>query len=179
MKEDYSINAFKIFLERLHEAPDVNEATARNLKNTSNLLLNSYHYLDLHDESSDIRNIEADHLIEDHFRNSETHPSSTTVQVYKSRYQSAVDKFLEYIKGGNSVSEEDTSVVPNVRTRKRLPARAVTVLNREVRGDTETIDVPIPLRPGMILTIPGIPTDLTNEEAERIASILKVYARPQ
>ncbi|EOO4973161.1 hypothetical protein MMT14_27940, partial [Escherichia coli] len=32
---------------------------------------------------------------------------------------------------------------------------------------------------GVTVTIKGIPNDITNEEAERISSILKVYVRPQ
>lgn len=179
MKKDYSVGAFKVFLENIGELSDVNISTARNLRSTASLLLNSYVDGDIVDDSTDTRQFDVDSMIKDHFRNAETPPTSSTVQVYKSRYQSAIDKFIDYVKGDNAVSDEENPTTRTFRTRRQLHGKAVTVLNSEVRGDIETIDVPIPLRPGMILTLPGIPTDLTNEEAERIASILKVYARPQ
>jgi len=185
MQKDYSIGAFKNFLETLGDDSDMNTATARNLKNTSLLLINSYVDDVFIDDETDIRNIETDAMIKDHFRNAENEPSSATVQVYKSRYQSAKEKFIEKIDGVSSVESNSVGrvrrskvIFNNGPSRERIKANQVTVLNKDVRGDVSTIDIPIPLRPDMILTLPGIPTDLTNEEAERIASIVKVYARP-
>jgi hypothetical protein len=185
METEYSISAFRRFLDTLHEASDINEATARNLKSTSNLLLSSYVDGIFTDETDDVREIDTDKLINEHFKDAITQPSSSTLQVYKSRYTSSLDKFLDYVDGDSSMNndhEESVEQAPLRARRKRVPrdfSQPVSVLNGVVRGDTETIDIPIPLRPGVILTLPGIPTDLTNEEAERIASILKVYARPQ
>lgn len=185
MQKDYSIGAFKNFLDTLGDDPEMNAATARNLKNTALLLINSYVDDVFIDEKTDIREIETDAMIKDHFRNAENEPTSSTIHVYKSRYQSAKDKFLAHIDGGSNVTNSPLKFVRKKKvilntspSRIKTEANPVTVLNSAVRGDISTIDIPIPLRPGMILTIPGIPTDLTNEEAERIASILKVYARP-
>jgi len=180
MSKDYSIGELREFLDTLIDNDDLNFSTARNLKNSTILLINSYMDGDIVDEDTDVRELDVDHLILDHFRNAETPPSNATVQAYKSRYLSAIEKFLEYKSAGKNMSNEEHPVrVVSARVRRSYASKPVTVLNSEVRGDVETIDVPIPIRPGMILTIPGVPTDLTNEEAERIASILKVYARPQ
>ncbi|MDI5619457.1 hypothetical protein MJI08_25860, partial [Salmonella enterica subsp. enterica serovar Anatum] len=51
----------------------------------------------------------------------------------------------------------------------------------EVKSATpSSYSLPVVIRPelGVTVTISGIPTDLTSEEAERISSILKVYVRP-
>jgi len=181
MKKDYSIGEFREFLDTLRDNEDLNFSTARNIKNSTTLLLNSYVDGVLVDENFDVRELDVDHLIADHFRNADMPPSGATVQAYKSRYLSAVERFLSYKNSEKKMSDaENTFREPPLpsRIRRSLASKPVTVLNSEVRGDVETIDIPIPIRPGVILTLPSVPTDLTNEEAERIASILKVYARP-
>jgi len=180
MSKDYSIGELREFLDTLIDNDDLNLSTARNIKNSTILLINSYIDGELVDEDTDVRELDVDLLITDHFRNAEAPPSTATVQAYKSRYLSAIERFLDYKKAEKKMSDDEHPVrVVTTRVRRSFASKPVTVLNSEVRGDIETIDVPIPIRPGMILTIPGIPTDLTNEEAERIASILKVYARPK
>ncbi len=186
MKSNNTIGDFKRFLENLNDFPDLNGATARNLRNTSNLLINSYVDGHIITDDDKVEALDVDTLVNYYVKHNEINPSPSTLQVYKSRLGSALDKFKTHISGESGMSvDKDLDLsesLPVYRRRSRLDRsydQSVVVLNKDVRGDKETIDIPIPIRPGVILTIPSVPTDLTNEEAERIASILKVYARPQ
>ncbi|MDJ0087716.1 hypothetical protein [Pantoea allii] len=185
MRTNKSIGDFKAFLETLNEIPELNGATARNLRNTSNLLLNCYVDGEILTDDDRVEHLDVDAVVDYYVRFSNQNPSPSTVQVYKSRLSSALEKFKSKFSGDDRMSTERnlelSDSLPSTRRRIRAErdfSQSVAVLNKDLRGDSETIDIPIPLRPGLILTIPSVPTDLTNEEAERIASILKVYARP-
>jgi hypothetical protein len=41
--------------------------------------------------------------------------------------------------------------------------------------DVSTVDIPIPLRPGLIVRIEGIPTDMTGTEAQKLANVILAF----
>ena len=43
-------------------------------------------------------------------------------------------------------------------------------------GQVSTIDIPVPVRPGVIVRIVGIPADVTTAEAHRIANVIRALA---
>ena len=45
-------------------------------------------------------------------------------------------------------------------------------------ASSESVVIPIPLRPGINVEIHNLPSDLTVAEAQRIANIVKAYAQP-
>jgi hypothetical protein len=50
-------------------------------------------------------------------------------------------------------------------------------VNRPV--DISAVDIPIPLRPGLIVRIEGIPTDLSGAEAQKIANVILAFGTPK
>ncbi|MDK2375276.1 hypothetical protein [Serratia fonticola] len=193
MKPDYSLRAFVAFLSE-DGNDDVNsDATWRNLKNTG-LLLSAYV---TQEESFGINTVDPDILIERHLKANDTFMSSATKHTYKSRFNSAVGRF---IKHQNDLLGLPTNINDVIRNRhlagfqdvtSRIPVLRNTAAVIRSQGpkssfpveiaDNQTFNAPILLRPetGLMVQITGIPLDITNEEAERIASFLKLYVRPR
>ncbi|WP_368874035.1 hypothetical protein [Proteus mirabilis] len=86
-----------------------------------------------------------------------------TARTYLSRFKSAVDKFIAHTNG-----EELKPVV------KRKPAQKKKI-EEEVEV-VKTFSLPIPLRENLIVNVDNLPRDLSEEEADRIATIIKSFA---
>ncbi|HDL7751759.1 TPA: hypothetical protein PXP51_004203 [Yersinia enterocolitica] len=166
-----SVQAFKDFLETLMSLNIMKEATARNLKNSSARLLTVVR----DDEMDDVAKINVNELADRYIEVTEPKPSDSSITAYKSRMDSAIKKFIAFQSGEkipyNPIERQDeeeelVEEKPPVEVKKKAPS---------------SYTLPVVIRPesGVTVTISGIPTDLTSEEAERISSILKVYVRPQ
>lgn len=93
--------------------------------------------------------------------------SESAVKGYKSRVKSAVKKFIAY-SNGKPIGSKPRDVKPKAK-----------VIEAEVNIEqVKTFELPIPLRSSLILNIANLPTDLTEEEAERVCRIIKSYAVP-
>lgn len=169
-KKDYSIKSFREFLEGLPSLNIVNDATARNLRDSSLRLLTV-----LGDETvnGDIRDYSVASLAESYIASADVSPSESSMQAYKSRMQSAIDKFIAYQDGG---VESQEIVAPQKKERKKVATRKKTG-NDELIG-IKTFELPIPLRGDLIVTIGNLPRDLTKEEAKRISTIVESFAVP-
>ena len=104
---------------------------------------------------------------------------------YKSRVKSAIDDFLRYQKdpmnfkpgvqaGARRQSERprNSSVVPD------LPGqRGEQKGRRDVEAPPTHVNVlPIPIRADLTIKIQGLPYDLTAQEANKIANVIKAMA---
>lgn len=166
-----SVQAFKDFLESLMALNIMKEATARNLKNSSARLLTVVQ----EDEMDDVTKLDVDELAERYINATEPKPSDSSITAYKSRMESAIKKFVAYQAG------EEIPYNPVDRQEEEEELVEVKQQAEEKSAVTSSYSLPVVIRPesGTTVTISGIPTDLTSEEAERISSILKVYVRPQ
>ncbi|AYX13999.1 hypothetical protein B7R74_02665 [Yersinia pseudotuberculosis] len=173
MQEDeYGINSFELFLNGLQNMNIVNEATARNLRDSSMRLLTVIN----DDEKSDMRTLSIDGLVRRYMAQSEAPPSEASMQAYKSRMQSAIDKFIAYQDASLDLigKVEDNSSNKKGKTRMTQQRKAV----KKDEGEVKVFDLPIPLRSDLILKVENLPRDLTIDEAERIANIIKSFAIP-
>ncbi|MCA1178865.1 MULTISPECIES: hypothetical protein [unclassified Pantoea] len=192
MSADFSSTAFRQFIEKLPELNLIGEATARNLRNSSLLLLSVVE----ENEYTDIRNLNVDGLIKKYISTAESEPSEASIQAYKSRFNSAVSKFIDFQLGVNLPPDDEEDLIgedAQVEVKKKpLPRIRRSVVEARMQQESNsqqltqnvmsshTFSAPLLLRPktGLTIEIKGLPLDLTNEEAERIASFLKIYARP-
>ncbi|MDU3075408.1 MAG: hypothetical protein E7B29_03610 [Mixta calida] len=188
MKVKFSSDELKEFAEQLPDLNITNDATARNLRNSSLLLLSTV----TEGEYEDITEINVDKLISDYIENTDSEPSEASIQTYKSRFNSLITKFFEYKQPGES-SDMDSAPkgmgLPSHYLKKKWKkntqeATAVPESSAGLTGKiatNHTFDTQFLLRPetGLSIELKGLPLDLTNEEAERIASFLKIYVRPQ
>lgn len=169
--QSLSVQAFKDFLESLISLNIMKEATARNLKNSSARLLTVVR----EEEMNDVSQLDVDELAERYINTTEPKPSDSSITAYKSRTESAIRKFIAYQAG------EEIPYNPVERPEEEEKLVEVKHQAEEKIAGPSSYSLPVVIRPesGTTVTISGIPTDLTSEEAERISSILKVYVRPQ
>lgn len=188
MSIDYSSDAFIKFLDVLPALEITNEATARNLKNSSMLLLSTSLGLPF----EDMRFISVEELLQQYIAQAETPPSEASKQAYKSRFSSALAKFISYQNGETKpdvkeliqnpvlgelvVNQENTDNVSSL-TRKKTVSRKAPV-KPKVSDEVKTFELPIPLRGDLIITIANLPRDLSKEEARRISTIVESFAIP-
>ncbi|WP_368872366.1 hypothetical protein [Proteus terrae] len=170
--QELSVQAFKDFLESLMSLNIMKEATARNLKNSSARLLTVVK----EEEMSDVTKLDLNVLAERYIEITEPKPNDTSIKAYKSRMESAINKFKAF------QANEDIPYNPISNRQEEEKELAKEAPEIELKNDQpSSYSLPVVIRPesGTTVTISGIPTDLTSEEAERISSILKVYVRPQ
>ncbi|EAS0739586.1 hypothetical protein D0522_23740 [Salmonella enterica] len=169
-ESNVSVQAFKGFLEELMSLNIMKEATARNLKNSSARLLTVVK----EEEMDDVTKLDVNELAERYINATEPKPSDSSITAYKSRMESAIKKFVAYQAG---------ETIPYIPVERQEEEEELVELKQPVEVKSATpssYSLPVVIRPesGVTVTISGIPTDLTSEEAERISSILKVYVRP-
>ncbi|MCL4678242.1 MAG: hypothetical protein KJ017_06570 [Alphaproteobacteria bacterium] len=104
-----------------------------------------------------------------------------SLATYKSRVKSSLDDFSSYLSN-------PLAFKPNTQTRERKPASDKPVIGRSyaaetnhqvapvVRGAMASSILPIPIRPDLVIHIQGLPYDLTEAEANKIASVVKAMA---
>ncbi|HBC5914687.1 TPA: hypothetical protein KEY36_001221 [Proteus mirabilis] len=170
--QELSVQAFKDFLESLISLNIMKEATARNLKNSSARLLTVVK----EEEMGDVTKLDLNILADRYIEITEPKPNDTSIKAYKSRMESAINKFKAF------QANEDIPYNPISNRQEEEKELAKEAPETESKNDQpSSYSLPVVIRPesGTTVTISGIPTDLTSEEAERISSILKVYVRPQ
>ncbi|MDS1503807.1 hypothetical protein [Shigella boydii] len=166
--KSYTIKAFQDFLQMLPELGIVNDATARNLRDSSLRLLT---VLGADFTDADIRDYSVANLASSYADSAESKPSESSLQAYKSRMQSAIDKFISYQNGEINVSVGD---VNKKKERKKMAPKKKAVA--DVQVGVKTFELPIPLRGDLIVTIGNLPRDLTKDEAKRISLIVESFA---
>ncbi|WGL97383.1 hypothetical protein QE177_09125 [Arsenophonus sp. aPb] len=146
---------FKRFVDKLTELNIVNKSTAENIQVACKAIETSI--------PDGILATEWDlDAITDSYRNSND-IKEQTAKTYYSRFKSAVDKFKAYAEG------RELKPVTNRKYSKNK--------NSEVEEEAvKTFSLPIPLREALIVNIDNLPRDLSIDEAERIAVIIKSYA---
>lgn len=111
-------------------------------------------------------------------------PSSLTV--YRSRFNSSLDDFFSYV--GNPSGFKPNISKGNGKTKgeggklkiKSAPKSGVVegpiLASHEHQGTADNLTLPIPLRPGVVVKIFGLPSDLTEDEAKKISGVVNAYA---
>ncbi|MCE2001466.1 hypothetical protein [Enterobacter asburiae] len=166
--KNFQISEFKEWLQNLPALNIVNDATARNLRDSSLRLLT---VLGPDGTDGDIREYSVATMAEMYAKSAETKPSDNSLQAYKSRMQSAVDKFIAFQKG-----EIDTSGVESNQKKERKKVAPKKKPEVEEQVGVKTFELPIPLRGDLIVTIGNLPRDLTKDEAKRISLIVESFA---
>ncbi|MCF3592717.1 hypothetical protein LZG00_01750 [Rhodobacteraceae bacterium LMO-12] len=134
------------------------------------------------EDFSDVRKIDLDNIMQ-RFANLEGAKfTPDSLRTYKSRVSTAVADFLRY-------KEDPTGFkITSQRTTKKTAASdtAVPVQPKPIFGKNNTVDagqinnsngidvleLPIPIRPDVIVRIVGLPHDLKAGEAQKIANVI-------
>lgn len=181
--DKYSAKKFEEFCNYVLEKNLMNKETASSRKVASLKILAA---LDESDRQ-DLRILDRE-LAFTRFQNksgSQYTPSS--LGVYRSRFLMALDNFISFQDNPsafrpnaarlNGKKKEDSQkqkkstkgiAQPKVAASEHLPL--------ENNFSLENLTLPIPLRPGVIVKIFGLPSDLTADEAKKISTIVTGYA---
>jgi len=170
------------FLEYLAQKGLMAPATARARKAAVNTVLG---ILD-DQEAQDVTLINLDDVMSrfGHLQGKDYTPES--LRTYKSRVKSALDDFASYV-------ENPLAFKPNLQARERKPILGKTLSGTKkndsggpvsevprstvqaVIGPRANI-LPIPIRADLTIHIQGLPFDLTEAEAKKIASVIQAMA---
>lgn len=187
---DYSLAGLNRFLDYALTKGLMKKETASGRKRAANQILG---VLDEH-ELADLRTVDLDATAKRfaNLQGAKFKPSS--LQVYVSRTNSAIQDFIAYVDDPinfkSSVNTRDSSnggsakkakqSQQNTSSKKETPPREeVRHAGGEERGPhghPETLVFPIPVRPGLVVKISNIPSDLTEAEASKIAAVVKALA---
>ena len=135
------------------------------------------------EEADDVTNLNLDQVMA-RFNNLEGRgytPGSLTT--YLSRTKSAVEDFRAYL-------ENPLAFRPSVQTRDRRKSETKRNGSAPVNTDQASSEkhvvkaplsstiLPIPIRPDMTVFVQGLPYDLTEAEANKIANVIRAMATP-
>lgn len=171
------------FLEYLEKKGLMAPATARARKAALSMVLG---ILDPQ-EAQDVTSINFDDVM-NRFQNLQGKTyTPESLRAYKSRARSALDDFASYV-------ENPLAFKPNVQVRERKPNPTKTPFSdtrnnsdhiagevsrpsaAPVSGPMASSILPIPIRADLVIHIQGLPFDLTEAEAKKIASVIQAMA---
>lgn len=185
MSTDYSKHALLDFMDYLSRKGLMNPTTARARKAASKALL------DIMDDSEvqDLRTIDIDDVVTrfSNLKGNEFTPASLTT--YKSRFQSALTDFLSYRRDPLTFKPKSPQRSKKSSNNDRGRSSANNVADTNVATESppaskplprepDEFIFPIPLRPDVTVRVAGIPNDMTNAEAQKIANVIKALAAP-
>jgi hypothetical protein len=174
------------FIDFLADKGIMNTQTAAGRKSAVNTLLSA---LDPN-ETADVTPLDLDEVSKRFMNKRGSAFKPDSVKIYKARVASAIQDFLKYkadpLNFKVGITSKPTTIT---RTEKNAPAQANLSLSTTppqvhssahhqvfVSPSEIEIVVPIPIRPNTIVKIVGLPSDLTKQEAAKLANIIQAFA---
>jgi hypothetical protein len=188
IEASYSESDLLDFLDMLASTHLVKRNTVDSWKTASQKILDVMRP----EERADLRNLDVDAIFRRFENRDGKRYKPSSLRVYKSRFSTALDQFARWRDNPSGYrpdprdKKSDTKPTarprPSIRQRERRlgPSPTDQPLERitahvEPEG-ADTITLPVPLRPGVMIKIVGLPVDLSGAEAKRLASVLAAYA---
>lgn len=174
---DYSEDAFLDFLRQGMVAGLIRPGTARARKNAAEHLLVQ---LKSH-ERLDLRQLDVDELCTRFHKLQGSTIRPETLQVYNERLKAGLRDFFSWVDDPNNFTsiEGETPEVKLVAARDD-PGQARAREELTLNPPRSPHDIfPVPIREDLVVYIQNVPLDLTMEEADRIARVVKALAQPE
>ena len=180
MDKDYSLAGLRKFLDFAGQKGLMERATANARKTAADKILG---VLDPN-EVTDLRQVDLE-MASHRFMNlqgAEYKPE--TLRVYASRVKSAVADFTQWVENpstyrpstGRTRSDNGRRVESRTKTTsKEAPPPPVSPAPQTPPMQAGPLTVPVPIRSDLYVTINGIPPDLTSDEAEKIANVIRAF----
>jgi hypothetical protein len=181
MDTRYSEEQLSSFLDYTVQKGLLNESTGKSRKIAAQRILA---VLD-DQEKQDLRAIDVEAVFQRFANKNGREFTPDSLSSYKSRFKSALDDFFRYVS--NPTSFRPSTTVRSLRkadgngdvpSRPRSRSRPSEKVQDVSRGFAPPVGVvfPIPLRSNLVVQIHGLPADLTEAEADRIAAVIKALA---
>jgi len=170
------------FLDYLTEKGLMERNTAQSRKFAASKILGILE----EDEGSDVTAIDVDDVVARFSRLHGREYTPGSLNTYKSRLQSALDDFRSYLSNPlafrpgvkmrtkRSKAGKDGGAESDTAERRSEPPRAAPAA-----GPVTDNIVPIPIRADLTVRIQGLPFDLTQAEAQKIAAVVTAMAQIQ
>jgi hypothetical protein len=183
MDTKYSEQELGNFLDYTIEKGLLNESTARARKIAAQRILA---VLD-DNEKQDLRTIDLDSAFQRFANKNARDFTPQSLASYRSRLKSALEDFSNYVRdpaafrtttASRSVRKSDGLQEPSQRrgsARRPAPIEKPAVPDGYFEASPGVV-FPIPLRSNLVVQIHGLPSDLTQAEADRIAAVVRALA---
>ncbi|MDQ0132433.1 hypothetical protein J2T08_000334 [Neorhizobium galegae] len=183
MDEQKSRAALLEFLDYLARKGLMNKTTASARKAAVNNVLG---ILDDH-EATDISSIDLDDVMRRFENLNRMNYTADSLTTYKSRVRSAIEDFLSYIENPMAFRPSKGNAGRKVQERSRAadskllkdgggPRAQVTGLDFKPPPPVASLVLPIPIRADLTVYVQGLPYDLTQSEASKIANVIRAMA---
>ncbi len=176
MEPDYSRRALMEFFGYMASKGLGNANTISARKAAANKMLS---VLDA-SESSDLRNLDLDHVATRFFNLHGKDFTPESMVTYKSRLKSGLDDFLSYTTNPSSFKPDAPRQRASTKGDATISAgnagKSVTEHEVQVYGSHA---FPIPIRPDVIVKLIGVPSDLTAREAQKISNVIMALSTPE
>ena len=177
--EPYNTEAVQEFLKQAGMQGAINPAAARSRRNA--LLQLADELTD--DERRDVRNIDVDELISRFHKLEGSSIRPENLQLYARRLRTALADFLAWKQDPASFvdsGQEWSRAFSRGANRQAALSPDQEAAERIVLEATENPSnvVPVPVRDDTTVYVANLPLDLTPAEADRIARVVRAFARP-
>lgn len=182
MNRHRSKHALMEFLDYLGRKGLMNRTTATARKAAVNNVLS---VLD-DDEASDLARIDLDDVMRRFHNLNGMKYTTDSLATYKSRVRSAIDDFLNYVENplafrpntSGSRKPRESGRVANGKSQKENSAVRILPDSPDVQTPrvVGTLSLPIPIRADLTVYVQGLPHDLTQSEASKIANVVRAMA---
>lgn len=182
MAGKYSEEALMQFMDWVIEKGLLNKQTASSRKTAAQKVLG---VLDAA-EQEDLREIDPEDAFTRFQNINRSKYTPDSLKVYRSRFTAALDAFLAHADDPSSFKpmsarkQQGTAIATKSvkKSGKKKPSQTSfpgpPQAAPEVPNDGH-LTLPIPLRPGLLLKIFGIPADLNEDEAKKICAVVSAY----
>ena len=181
MDKDYSLAGLRKFLDFAGEKGLMARETANARKTATEKILG---ILDP-SEVTDLRQVDLEMATHRFMNLQGAEYKPETLRVYASRMKSAVTEFTQWVENPSTYkpstgrtrsdngkkAESRTKSTPTVGS----PPRPDTPAHQTPAMQADGLTVPVPIRSDLYVTINGIPPDLTADEAEKIANVIRAF----
>jgi hypothetical protein len=167
---EYSRDKLLQFMDYLSSKGLMNKNTVAARKAAVNALLGIL----TPEEAQDVRRLDLDEVAK-RFKNLKgTDFTPASLKVYESRARNAIEAFKNFL-------ENPAAFKPQVAApRTPFAPKPDKENGRQPRGSAVSFEgefvFPVPIRPDVVVKIVGIPSDLTKQEATKIANIVNALA---
>jgi len=186
MTSKYSYDALMQFMDWVIEKRLLNKQTASSRKTAAQKVL------DVLDgaEREDLREVDQEAVFARFQNINRSKYTPDSLKVYRSRFASALEAFLSHADDPDPHPSSFKAVVgpkkggstgprPKAASGRKTPPPATPPTSQAASPSESAADghltLPIPLRPGLLVKVFGLPTDLNEDEAKKICAVISAY----
>lgn len=183
-EKNYSVESLHEFIDYVSDKGLVKHATARNWKNAATRIFNILK----ESEQEDVRGIDIQSVCQRYANLNGKDVTPSSLQTYRSRLKTAVNDFVKYTddpmsyRPGLSQRPSRKKVDKDIpkqnyqdRTEQFQQEKTIGIESTTI-SSKGTFPIPIPLRENLIVEVTGVPFDLSEAEADKIARVIKALA---